>query len=389
MRIVEIRESAVPLSGAFSNAVVSFAGHKVSLVAVVSDQLRNGRPLTGVAFNSIGRHSQSGILRERVIPRLLDADPDSLLDADTGLLDPARVLNAGMRGEKPGGHGDRASAIGAVELAVWDLLAKWYGEPAYATIARAFGTPAERRSVPVYAAGGYYRDHDNDVSHLRDEIKGFLDRGYAAVKIKIGGLPLAEDLARLEAAIEVTGDGSTVAVDANGRFDREQALAYARGLAPYGVRWYEEPVDPLDFHLTSDVAASYDGTLAVGENLFSSQDVANLLRYGGVRPGRDILQMDAGLSYGLTEYVRMIDLMGQAGFDRSSAMPHGGHLINLHIVTGLGLGGCEAYPGVFWPFGGYSDDCRVRDGRITVADHLGFGLEHKDGLSQQIAELTS
>jgi len=272
---------------------------------------------------------------------------------------------------------------------VWDLLAKWHDEPAYATIARAYGTPTGRRSVPVYAAGGYYRNHGDDLPQLRDEIKGFLDAGYAAVKVKIGGLPLAEDLARLEAAIEVTGDGSTVAVDANGRFDREQALAYARGLAPYGVRWYEEPVDPLDYQLTSEVATSYDGALAVGENLFSRQDVANLLRYGGLRPGHDILQMDAGLSYGLTEYAGMIDQLAGAGFDRSCAMPHGGHLINLHIVTALGLGGCEAYPGVFWPFGGYSDDCLVHDGRITVADHLGFGLEHKDGLRQEIAALTA
>ncbi len=71
----------------------------------------------------------------------------------------------------------------------------------------------------------------------------------------------------------------------------------------------------------------------------------NLLAYGGVRPDRDVFQMDASLSYGLTEYARMIEAMEAHGVDRSQAFPHGGHLINLHIVAGLGLGGCEAYPG--------------------------------------------
>jgi L-alanine-DL-glutamate epimerase-like enolase superfamily enzyme len=387
MRIVEIREVAVPLRGDVANAVVSFAGHTVSLVAVVTDVVRDGRPLVGVAFNSIGRHAQGGILRDRMIPRVLTADPDALLGAD-GLLDPALVLARMLQGEKPGGHGDRAAAAAAVELACWDLLAKLHDEPAHVTIARAHGRTSTDDGVAVYAAGGYYAP-GKGVAELRAELAGYRETGYAATKIKIGGVSLAEDMSRLEAAVDVMGGGSGVAVDANGRFDQATALGYARAMNGLDLRWYEEAGDPLDYELNRELAAAYAGAIATGENLFSTQDVRNLLRFGGVRPDRDIFQMDAGLSYGLTEYARMIALMEEHGVDRSSAYPHGGHLVNLHIVVGLGLGGCEAYPGVFEPFGGYSPGCRLEGGRIRPADDPGFGLEAKPDLGAEIARLVA
>lgn len=398
MRITSIVERQVGLSHTGShapaNALVSFGSHTVSLVALISDTLRDGRPVVGVAFNSIGRFAQSGILRDRMIPRVLAAVPDTLLDPSGGL-DPAAVLACARRDEKPGGHGDRATAAAVLELACWDLVAKLEDEPAYATIARRFGhDPAAR--VPVYAAGGYYYGggagsgggDGGNFGSLRDEMRGYLELGYDAVKMKIGGASIRDDLARIEAVIEVVGDGSRVAVDANGRFDRSTATQWAAALAPYGLRWYEEPGDPLDFECNHAVTACYDGPVATGENLFSVSDVTNLIRYGGMRPGRDIFQMDAGLSYGLSEYVRMLDVLETHGFDRRFAFPHGGHLINLHIAAGLGLGGCESYPGVFQPFGGYPDGCVLHEGQIAPTDAAGFGLERKPGLAELITELT-
>lgn len=131
MRVTEIRELSVPLDGNIANAVVSFAEHTISMVAVVSDVIRNGKPAVGYAFDSIGRFAQGGILRERIIPRLMAAAPDALLDASGSLFDPAKVLQVAMRNEKPGGHGDRAAAVGGVELAFWDLNAKLNDEPAH------------------------------------------------------------------------------------------------------------------------------------------------------------------------------------------------------------------------------------------------------------------
>jgi L-alanine-DL-glutamate epimerase-like enolase superfamily enzyme len=389
MRITKILERPVGLradSGSGpANAVVNFSDHTVSLVAVCTNVIKAGKPTAGVAFDSIGRFAQSGILRDRMIPRVLAASPDALLDT-SGRIDPAAVLAYALRDEKPGGHGDRAAAAAALELACWDLNAKLRDEPAYVTIARHFGRePAV--AVGVYAAGGYYYP-DRGLDALRTEMRGYLDLGYDAVKMKIGGAALREDLTRIEAVIDIVGAAGRVAVDANGRFDRPTAQQWAAALDDYGLRWYEEPGDPLDFELNHAVTGCYDGAVATGENLFSVPDVTNLVRYGGMRPGRDVFQMDAGLSYGLSEYVRMLEVLESNGFDRRFAFPHGGHLINLHIAAGLGLGGCESYPGVFQPFGGYPDGCALTTGRIAPTDAPGFGLEQKTGLAELIAELT-
>ena len=386
MRIVDARELTVALEGAVANAVVSFAGHTVSLVALVSDQRRDGRAVVGYGFNSIGRFGQSGILRERMFPRLLGADESALLADDGTRFNPARIAAVSMRNEKPGGHGDRSGAAAALELAVWDLNAKLADEPACATISRCFDTPSASHGVPVYAAGGYYYPEDS-LSRLRDELQGYRALGFDAFKIKIGGAPLSDDMARIEAALEIAGSGSRLAVDANGRFDIAQATDYGRALQPLDLRWYEEPGDPLDYGLNHALVADYDGAVATGENLFSAIDTQNLIRYGGMRPGKDIFQMDPGLSYGLTEYIRMLRLLEQQGFSRNQCFPHGGHLINLHIAAGLGLGGCEAYPGVFQPFGGYPPQCRIEGGRVWPGDAPGWGLEQKPELRASLAAL--
>jgi L-alanine-DL-glutamate epimerase-like enolase superfamily enzyme len=388
MRITAVREMSVPLEGNVANALVSFAEHDISLVALHTDVVRDGKPVIGYAFDSIGRFAQGGILRDRMIPRLLAAAPESLLDASGELFDPQKVLQTVMRNEKPGGHGDRAAAAGALELAVWDLNAKLLDEPAHVTIARCFGRRGKLEGVDVYAAGGYYYPEES-AQRLIDELNSYRALGFDAFKMKIGGADLQKDLARIEAALSVAGAGQRLAVDANGRFDLDIALAYARAIEPYDLRWYEEIGDPLDFDLNRQVAQAYDGRIATGENLFSVPDVKNLALFGGMRAGKDVFQMDAGLAYGLTEYARMIELIERFGFNRAQAYPHGGHLINLHIAVGLELGGCEAYPGVFQPFGGYPAGCGVGGGLVRPTEAAGFGLEEKDGLRPWLARLAA
>ena len=391
MRITDIRHTAVPLTGAGANAVVDFERHTVSLVVVRTDQVRGGRPVYGAAFNSIGRFDQEGILTTRIVPRLLAADPATLRRADGPGLEPAAVRAAASADEKPGGHGDRAGAIAAVELAVWDLNAKLADEPAYATIARAHGRPVPHApAVATYAAGGYYgaaTTRDEQRAALVAELRRYRAAGYTSFKIKVGGAPIDVDLARVDAAVEEAGDPARVAVDANGRFTAADAVRWAEALAPYGLRWLEEPCDPLDFEALGTVAEAFGGPIATGENLFSRQDVVNLLRYARLRPDRDVLQMDAGLSYGLGEYTAMVEEMAAAGMSRSQAVPHGGHLLNLHIVAGLGLGACESYPGVFAPFGGYGPATPVSAGTIRPTDAPGFGLEQKPDLAPHLDQL--
>lgn len=388
MRIKQIRELSVKLEGDVANAVVNFSEHTVSLVAVITDVIRGGRPVVGIGFNSIGRYAQSGIIRDRMIPRLAAASPGSLLDETGERFDPAKVLATIMRNEKPGGHGDRAGAAAAIEHAIWDLNAKLGDEPAYVTIARAFGRTPVEGPVEVYTGGGYYYAPGTGQT-LHDEFMRYREMGFESFKMKIGGAPLAQDMKRIEEALLVAGGGDHLMVDANGRFDLPTALAYAKELKPLKLRWFEEIGDPLDYQLNREVIEAYGEPVATGENLFSAMDTLNLVRFGGMRPNRDVFQMDAGLSYGLTEYAKMLDVLESHGFNRKYAIPHGGHLINLHSVVGLGLGACEAYPGVFQPFGGYSKQCQIRHARVRPSDAPGFGLEEKPELAPLIETLTS
>ena len=388
MRIVEIREGTVSLRSEMRNAAISFAEMDTSLVAVVSDVVRGGEPLIGYGFNSNGRYAQSCILRQRLIPRLLSAAPETLLNESGTNFDPRRVWETMMRNEKPGGHGERPVAVAAIDMAIFDLSAKIDDMPLYRWLAARHGTGDAQTDVFVYAAGGYYYP-DGGTKALLDELRRYLDAGYTVVKMKIGGAPLHEDIARIEAALGVVGDGSQLAVDANGRFDRETALRYAAALAPYGLFWFEEAGDPLDYELQAALAQEYDGPLATGENLFSAQDGLNLLRYGGLRPDRDWIQIDPALSYGLVEYLRFLDGLRELGWSPSRCIPHGGHQFALHVVAGLGLGGNESYPDVFAPIGGFADDIPVTGGRVRLTEDPGIGIERKAALFDAFRGLMS
>ena len=378
-RIVDIRQSVVPIRSPIRNAYIDFSAMTASVVAIVTNISRSGKPVVGYGFNSNGRYAPVGLLAERFIPRLLEADPASIVDADGRNFDPFRAWDAMMTGEKPGGHGERSVAVGVLDMALWDAVAKIDERPLYHLLADRFNDDTISDSVWVYAAGGYYAP-GKSIADLKEEMGGFLNRGYDTVKIKIGGTDIEDDLRRIEAVIDVVGKGGRLAVDANGRFDLEMASAYADRLKPYGLRWYEEPGDPLDFELQARLGALYDHPLATGENLFSMQDARNLLRYGGMRRDRDILQFDPALSYGLVEYLRILDVLDDHGWSRAQCIPHGGHQFALNIAAGLGLGGNESYPDVFQPFGGFADEVAVIDGRVGLPEIPGVGFEAKANL---------
>ena len=379
MRIVDIRERAWPIRSEIRNAYIDFSQMTVSVVAVVTDVIRDGRPVVGYGFNSNGRYAQSALLRERFIPRLMKADPARLIDPARDNFDPFAIWNVLMSNEKPGGHGERSVAVGVIDMAVWDAVAKIEEKPLWRVLAERYRNGVADERVWVYAAGGYYYP-GKGMDALKDEMQRYVDLGYADVKLKIGGDPLAEDLRRIEAVIDVVGSGAHVCVDANGRFDLETAVSYARALQPLGLRWYEEAGDPLDYALQAELAEHYDGPLATGENLFSMQDARNLIRYGGMRPDRDVLQFDCALSYGLVEYLRTLEMLEQHGWSSRRVVPHGGHQMSLNIAAGLHLGGNESYPDVFQPFGGFADDLPVEDGYVGLPQIPGVGFEAKAAL---------
>jgi L-alanine-DL-glutamate epimerase-like enolase superfamily enzyme len=385
MRIVDLRELTAPISSPIANAYIDFSRMTCSLVAVVTDVVRDGKPVIGYGFNSNGRYGQGGLIRERFFPRLLEADPSALQNDAGDNLDPQRIWSALMRNEKPGGHGERSVAVGTIDMAVWDAVAKIAGKPLFRVLAEQHGVQPDPR-VFVYAAGGYYYP-GKDLSALRAEMRGYLQRGYTVVKMKIGGAPIAEDRERIEAVLAEIGCDAQLAVDANGRFNLETAIAYAKMLRDYPLFWYEEAGDPLDYALQAALAEFYPGPMATGENLFSHQDARNLLRYGGMRSDRDWLQFDCALSYGLVEYLRTLQELRTAGWSPRRCIPHGGHQMSLNIAAGLGLGGNESYPDLFQPFGGFPDGVRVEGGFITMPDLPGIGFEGKADLIRVMRNL--
>lgn len=376
MKIVSVHEGVVPISSSIRNAWIDFSAMESSIVAVVSDVVRDGAPVVGYGFNSNGRYSAGEILRRRVVPRLLAADPEALLSED-GQLDPAGAWDVVMTNEKPGGHGERSVAVGVMDMALFDLAAKIAGQPLYRWLSDRYGDGNPDEKVFVYAAGGYYAP-GKTLRDLQDEMKRFLDQGYRVVKMKIGGADLAEDLERIEAVLEVLdGDGSRLAVDVNGRFDLATALEYGKAIEPYGLFWYEEIGDPLDYRLNAMISEQYRGPIATGENLFSLQDARNLIRYGGMRPDRDYIQVDPALSYGLTEYLRIQEMLALHGWSSRRCVPHGGHQFSLHIAAALKLGGNESYPGEFQPTGGFADGAVVEDSYVRLTETPGIGFESK------------
>jgi L-alanine-DL-glutamate epimerase-like enolase superfamily enzyme len=158
VKIVEIREIAVPINSTIRNAVFDFSEMTTSVVAVITDVVRHGKPVIGYAFNSTGRYACGAQMRARLIPRIMKAAPDSLLDDKGSNFDPAKVLACMMQREKPGGHTERSVAVGTIEVAVWDAVAKIEDRPLHAVLADRYNNGKVPEAVPCYVGGGWYAE---------------------------------------------------------------------------------------------------------------------------------------------------------------------------------------------------------------------------------------
>jgi L-alanine-DL-glutamate epimerase-like enolase superfamily enzyme len=378
MRILDLRARTVEISR-YADPTIPSGGLTTTIVAALTDSRRDGRPIVGFGFSSIGRFGSTGLIVDRFAPRLLAAKSDELAGANGQELDPFRAWDCLMKEEKAGGHGERGVAVGTLDMALWDAAAKMEAVPLWYLLQSRLGRASHQTAVPVYAGGGYYFP-TREIERLTDEIKGFLDSGYTAIKIKIGGQELRQDAVRIEAALRLLPEEGTLAVDAMNRYSREGAIEASRVLQPYRLRWFEDAVDPLDFEAHKELAGAYPLPLAVGEATFSREDARNLLRYAGLRRATDRLIFDPVHCYGVPGYLKILELFEKDGWSREAFYPHGGHLFSLHIAAGLGLGGTEANPRIFRPFGGFADGAAVVAGAITLPDAPGIGFETRKEL---------
>jgi len=409
MKIVAIHEATLPIGSAMRNASIAFDQMTASALVIRTDQSIGGQALVGLAFDSIGRYGKGGLLRERFIPRLMAAAPSDLLD-EHGHIDPARCVAVLMHGEKQGGHGERPGAVGLLDAALWDLRAKQQGLPLWQCLrdtrghmgtstaapssattnetARVLTTAAATSAPPriaTYASCGHFTDNP-DPQALRDEVAQCLAWGYTTVKIKLSGRDAKLDAQRIASALSAGLPASHLAVDLNGQWQADDTGVLAV-LAEHPLAWVEEPTPALDYAALAAFCQSHSGPVATGENLFSSDDVTNLLRYGGMRPHQDRLQMDISLSYGVGEYRRMIDRAESMGWSRQAFWPHAGHLFAAHVVAGLGLGSHESAPDAARLYGGFWDGVPVADGHISLPTHPGVGFEHKANIMSVFDQL--
>ena len=386
MKIINIQEKIAPINSEIKNAYISFAKMDCSVVAITTDVKIDGENIVGYGFHSNGRYAVSELLTKRFIPRIKEAEEKDLLNDEGNNFSPEKIWKVLMKNEKPGGHGERSTAVGVIDMAVWDIVSKIEQAPLYEHLAKKYGNGKFTNKIFVYAAGGYYYP-GKDIQLLRDEMKGYLDLGYTTVKMKIGGASLKEDLKRIESVLKIVGNGKNLCVDANGRFDLNTAIEYAKAIEPFNLKWYEEAGDPLDYKLNQELSKIYKNGLATGENLFSMQDARNLIRYGGMRKDIDWLQFDCSLSYGLVEYLRTLQMMKENEWSSTRVIPHGGHQISCNIAAGLNLGGNEIYPSLFQPFGGFPDSSIVEDSYVSFSKFIGMGYENKKELKNLFIKL--
>ncbi len=317
---------------------------------------------------------------ERFIPRLKQAKPDSLLDAE-GLLDPAKCWAAMMANEKPGGHGERSVAVGVLDMALWDAVAKAKRVPLWKLLADRYNGGKFDDKAWVYAAGGYYYP-GKDLDGLQDEMKHYLDLGYSCVKMKVGGVPLADDLKRIEAVLKIVGAGDRLAVDVNGKFDLPTAIAFGKAIEGYRpalvrraarsarlsrARRACHPVRPAARHRREPVL--HAGRPQPGAPCRPQARP----RHPAIRPGPVLRPGRVPAHHRYAEGARLV-----AAALRAARRPP---VCALTSPLGLQCGGNESYPArSSRPFGGFADDCPVVDGRVAMPDAPGIGFERKADL---------
>jgi L-alanine-DL-glutamate epimerase-like enolase superfamily enzyme len=222
-----------------------------------------------------------------------------------------------------GRPGIAATAISAVDIALWDLKARLLGCP----LARLLGHA--RDSVPIYGSGGFT---SYDAGQMRDQLADWVEREQIPrVKIKIGedwGANERRDLERVALAREVIGSETDLYVDANGGYTTGQAIRMAAQMAGYGVTWFEEPVSSQDLAGLATVRNAVQPDIAAGEYSWSLADSARLIAAGAV----DCLQLDVTRCGGITEFLRGAALAAAHNLQVS------GHCApNLHARTGIAV----------------------------------------------------
>ena len=274
-----------------------------------------------------------------------------------------------------GRRGAMLRAVSAVDIALWDLRAKRCGEP----LARLLGASITR-PLPAYASGGYYRPDDGSPAEsVTAEIRASQQRGLCDHKIKVGGLSVAEDAARVAAAIQTIDGRGRLALDANNAYPTvaealRAAREFERAAGSAGLWWFEEPLSPDNIAGHAQLAATLETPIATGEIHQTRWDFAQLIE----RHAADILQPDVGVVGGVTEFLRIAHTA--ESFDLPIA-PH--WHANLHAQLAAALPGTLTIEYFDLANNIYNFEAlvteesrlQITDGQIVLSDRPGIGIE--------------
>ena len=243
--------------------------------------------MVGYGFASIGRYGQAGLIRERFAPRLREAATEALLNDHGTNLDPFRAWTVMMAGEKPGGHGERCVAVGTLDMALWDAAAKIAELPLHQFLAGVLDDGSTSpQHVPAYAGGGYPYP-DNDIAAWPRRSSGPSTSASPTRRSRSARPPGPGPPAHRGRHPDL--DPGRLAVDAMNTYDAATAMTAAAELAAFGLWWFEDVCDPLDFDTQALVAAAYASPVAAGEALFSVPEARAARPARGLRRDRDFL----------------------------------------------------------------------------------------------------
>ena len=263
---------------------------------------------------------------------------------------------------KPVAKGAVIQAMGAVDIAIWDIIGKALGKPVYQVL----GGFTER--VRVYAAGGYYEE-GKSTADLAREMESYVKEGFRAVKMKVGGEPLGVDVERVRAVREAIGPKIDLLVDANNKWKAYEAIRFGRAVEKYDIFWFEEPVEPDDFKGCAEVRQALDIPIVAGENEFTRWGCRELLEARSA----DILNLDTVIAGGITEYRKIAAL---ASAYHTPVSPHGNPFMAVHLLASVSNGLImETYPAIESKYNLALPLFPVQEGYITVPDKPGLGID--------------
>ena len=356
-RIAGLRLSScyLPLATPISDAKVLTGRQKpMTEIAMLFAEVRTEGGHAGLGFSyskRAGGPGQFAHARE-IAPSLIGEDPSDI----------ARLWDKlCWAGASVGRSGMAAQAIGAFDVALWDLKARRAG----LSLAKLLG--AHRDSVRCYNTSGGFLHTPTD--QLLVNARRSLDRGIGGIKLKVGQPDGALDIRRLEAVREHLGDTASIMVDANQQWDRPTAQRMCRTFERFNLVWIEEPLDAYDHEGHAALAAQFDTPIATGEMLTSVGEHWDLIRHRAA----DYLMPDGPRVGGITPFLKVATLAEHAGL---MLAPHFAMELHVHLAA--------AYPREPWvehfewlePL--FNERIEIDAGRMRVPTRPGLGLTLSD-----------